>query len=50
MDTISFDGLSYLNQKEHKIDPLKKTKNNKIRKSILTLSQLLAEVVYAPEF
>ena len=29
---------------------IKKTKNNKIRKCILTLSHFLAEVVYTPEF
>ena len=44
--------LDDINDKWHKIDQcstLKKSKNNKIRKCILTLSHFLTEVIYTPE-
>ena len=44
--------INYINYKWHKIDQcstLKKSRNNKIRKCILTLSHFLTEVIYTPE-
>ena len=54
LDTVSFDRfmckLERINDRIYPCSTLKKTENNKIRRYILTLSRILAEVIYTPEF